>query len=94
MELDDSPRSVGNIEEEELDGELLIYHPEHGKIFTLNGTAAFIWSVCNGTRKLKEVADILHDEAPDQPRDNIERDVLEFADNLSDEGLLEAGGDE
>ncbi|MFB6356652.1 MAG: PqqD family protein, partial [bacterium] len=69
------------------------YHPSEGKVFNLNGTAAFIWSVCDGDRTLDEMVEIIHEEAPDQSRSVIENDVLDFAEDLLEEGLIENSGD-
>jgi PqqD family protein of HPr-rel-A system len=39
-----------------LDDELVLYEPAAGLTYVLNPTAAFIWSRCDGSRTLEQLA--------------------------------------
>ena len=72
---------------EDMDGEILLYRPSTHKAIHLNGTAAVIWRLCDGTRTVKDLVDCLVAEFPDaKPR--IARDVQEAIDQLLREGAL------
>lgn len=80
---------TSDIRAEELENEIVLYQPEEGEVRNLNGTGAFIWSLCNGSRTLGFIADQLIEEAPEADPEQIRQDVLAFARELVDEGLLE-----
>lgn len=50
---------------DELDGELLIFDPESGRIVQVNETAALIWQLCDGRHSLQELGDVLAEAYPE-----------------------------
>ncbi len=71
---------------EEMGEELLLYRP-NTRIIHLNGTAAAIWKLCDGTRTVRDVADCLEAAFPDaKPR--IAREVQDVVDQLLRDGAL------
>lgn len=72
---------------EEMDDEILLYRPSTHKAIHLNGTAAVIWKLCDGTRTAKDLVGDLADEFPDaQPK--ISEEVQEAVDLLLRDGAL------
>ncbi len=59
---------------EQLDNELLLYHPSRTQILYLNHTASLIWELCDGTRTVGEIAALLAVAYPDSA-DTILGDV-------------------
>ncbi len=59
---------------EELDGELLLYHPAKTETLYLNETAAIIWQLCDGSRSDHEIVEMLKESFP-EASDSIEGDV-------------------
>ncbi len=50
---------------EELDGENLLYRLGVHKAIHLNETATLIWKLCDGSRTMQEIMDLLKGEYPD-----------------------------
>lgn len=72
----------------EVDGEIVIVHPEKGEISAINRTGAMIWSLTDGTKSLREIGEALarrfgQDEAEVLP--HVER----FAESMLSLGLFE-----
>lgn len=55
------PKPYPNFQLEELDGEILLYHPSNTTIFYLNQTAALTWQLCDGNRSVGEIVSLLSD---------------------------------
>lgn len=89
MELKASiqPRPVAGYDIEEMDGEVVIYHPATEAIYYCNATAALIFRLCDGTRDLGTIVKLLQDAYPDAAS-QIERDVHTTIDELSRHGAL------
>lgn len=88
FELSSRPEANPELDVKEMEDELLVYHPETGELHNLNGTAAFIWSLCDGTWSLGDLAREIHREATGQDLDRVEDDVLSAAREMADKGLL------
>ena len=80
-------RPFPDIVVEEIDGEILLYRPSTHKAIHLNGTAALIWKLCDGTRTVNEVIDCLSSQFPDA-RSSIACEVQESIDQLLRDGAL------
>ncbi len=59
MVLSHKPRQKPDFRLEEIDGELLLYHPAQTTIMYCNATASFIWQLCDGKRTVEEIAILL-----------------------------------
>jgi hypothetical protein len=62
------PRPKTDFRLEELDGEMLLYHPNRTQIMYCNPSASLIWQLCDGQRSVAEIIALLcaayeHDEA-------------------------------
>ena len=71
-------------------GTHMIVYPERG--LALNESAAAIAKRCDGTRSVGAIAEELAREAGLTETEEIERDVVEFIEQLARKGLLEASG--
>lgn len=72
---------------EEMGEEVLLYRPTTHKAIHLNGTAAAIWKLCDGTRTLNDLVACLETAFPDaKPR--IAREVRDVVDQLLRDGAL------
>ena len=72
---------------EEMGEEVLLYRPTTHKAIHLNGTAAAIWKLCDGTRTLNDLVAALEIAFPDaKPR--IAGEVREVVDQLLRDGAL------
>ncbi len=75
----------------ELDGEAVIYDPDGGGLHHLNPTATVIFSVCDGTATVKELAADIGKAFRMSPQE-IERQVRALLRELRRGGLLEGAG--
>jgi hypothetical protein len=75
---------------EELDGELLLYHPATTATIYLNDTASLVWNLCNGERSVGEIMDVLKDSFP-EAADSIPEDVEMTLSEFVEHGAIELG---
>ncbi len=59
---------------ERIDGEISVYHPTLTTAVYLNETGALIWELCDGSRSVADIIDILSNHYPES-RLQIETDV-------------------
>ncbi len=81
------PTPVDGYRVEEIDGELLLYHPQSTATVYMNSTAALVWQLCDGKREVSEIVDILSESFPDSGSD-LGDDVLKALDSFHDQGAL------
>lgn len=72
---------------EEIDDELLLYHPAKTKAVYLNETAALVWQLCDSKRSVAEIVSLLKENYPDS--DTIQGDVEQTLQQLADNGAVE-----
>jgi pyrroloquinoline quinone biosynthesis protein D len=72
---------------EEMDGENLLYRLGSHKAIHLNDTASVIWKLCDGSRTVQEIIDVLKGEYPGS-ESAVESDVREAIELLVGEGAL------
>jgi len=72
---------------EEMEGENLLYRLGTHKAIHLNETATLIWKLCDGSRTVQDIVDLLKKEFPDSEAD-IAVDVREAVELLAGEGAL------
>lgn len=70
MTTENSARAAGPLRAEgfaveELDGELLLFSPAHGRVIALNQPAALVWSLCDGTRTIEEIGALIASAYPE-----------------------------
>lgn len=74
---------------QETAGEALLLHLDSGQYYSLDEVGGRIWSLCDGSRTVREIATWLAEEY-DQSPDVIEADVLELLQELADEQMVAA----
>lgn len=79
------PNSDFNLEE--IDNELLLYHPARARAVYLNQTAALVWQLCDTERSVAEIVSLLAEHYPDS--NNISKDVEDTLKQLADNGAID-----
>ena len=72
---------------EELDGELLLFHPSSETILHTNETGAIVWRLCDGQRTVAEIIDVLTAVYPESDAD-IAQDVPDLLAQFADQGAI------
>lgn len=82
------PRQKADFHLEQMDNELLLYHPGQTKTIYLNETASLIWQLCDGNRTVGEIAKLLKDAFPDGA-ESMEDDVDQTLHGFEEHGAIE-----
>ena len=90
MFLTSKPHRIPDYRLEEIDGELLLYHPDRTKIIYCNPSASLIWQLCDGQRTAQDIIDLLY-TAYNQP--DIAADVTATLDLFHQHGVIEYEAD-
>jgi hypothetical protein len=85
--IDLVPVPVADVKVEAIEGELLLYHPRLTKAIYLNPTAAVIWSLCDGQRRVSDIIQLIGESYPDA-RDQLTQEVFATLAQLRDSGVL------
>lgn len=88
--IDLVPVPVADIRVEAIAGELLLYHPQQTKAIYLNPSAAVIWSLCDGQRRIGEIIALIEESYP-EAKENLTEDVFATVAQLRDNGVLSTG---
>ena len=88
MTTEPMPRRHERYTVEWMDNESLIYRSPSKMAIYLNETATVIWKLCDGTRTVKEIIDLLVDAFPEAASD-VRADVKETIDELVRNGALQ-----
>jgi hypothetical protein len=86
MNLETYPKQAFGFFLEDMDGESVIYRLGAHKAIHLNGTAAVIWKLCDGSRSVKELVEFFKVEYPNES--DIPSDVEDIVEGLQKEGAL------
>jgi coenzyme PQQ biosynthesis protein PqqD len=81
------PTPVDGFQIETLDGEIVLLHPNRNIIVHGNQTGALIWQLCDGTRTVDEIVEILSEAYP-EARAEIRADVPPIIQTLVSRGAL------
>jgi coenzyme PQQ synthesis protein D (PqqD) len=81
------PRQAFGFFVEEMDGENLLYRLGGHKAIHLNDTATLIWKLCDGSRTVQEIIDLLRTNYPGAET-VVAADVREAVELLLSEGAL------
>lgn len=87
MKPENIPHPNDEFSLEEIDDELLLYHPAKTKAVYLNETAALVWQLCDSKRSVGEIVSLLEENYPES--DTIQSDVEATLKQLSDNGAVE-----
>lgn len=69
----------------ELDGEVVLLHPELGLYFGLNSTGTWVWNYLRGPRTVQEISDALAENF-DVESGSCLQDLLDLLRGMADEG--------
>jgi hypothetical protein len=87
MELDDIFRHADDALLEDMDGELLLYHPPTAITLHLNGPSAIVWQLCDGQRTCADIIDMVKEAYPQQA-DQVADDIEQVVTDLAERGVL------
>ncbi len=65
MPLSDIPQRQPDYRLEQLEDELILFHPSQAKILYCNPTASLIWRLCDGRRTAAEIVSLLRVAFPE-----------------------------
>jgi hypothetical protein len=88
MTTDTVPRRHERYSVEWMDNECLIYRSPSKTAIYLNETATVIWKMCDGTRTMREIIDLLVGAFPDSASE-VRADVQETIEELVRSGALQ-----
>ena len=75
---------------EELDGKLMLFDPASGRIVQANATAALVWGLCDGSRTLGEITELLAAYLGQEA--GVRADVPRIVRELLESGALRTAG--
>lgn len=90
MELYERPRRADDVVWRRGEDGVVVLNPNDGQYFSLDDVGGRIWDLCDGSRSVTEIAELLSAEY-DAPADEIGTDALELLAELGREGLVRAG---
>lgn len=88
MSQDRKPSRLAMVETEEVEGEVVIYHPGRERVIHLNPSAALVWHLCTGELSVSQIIEnlcALYPESSSQVRE----DVPGVMQHLTSEGVLD-----
>lgn len=92
MDLTCIPQQKPDFRLEQLDGELLLYHPSRTTIIYCNPTASLIWQLCDGARPVAEIVSLLS-AAYEQPADTLAAEVTATLEEFRQQQAIEYVGE-
>lgn len=82
-------RKIPQLDEERLDGELIVLHPLSLQVKVLNETATVLWDALDAFPTAEELASIVAEARPEIPADEARSIVSGFLDELVAAELVE-----
>ena len=82
------PKPVEGFQTQSLDGEIVLLHPARNTIIHLNQTGALVWQLCDCSRSVDEIIELLSAAYP-EALEAIAVDVPEIIQALVRQGALE-----
>jgi hypothetical protein len=87
MEAESHPRRGEQVLARQAADSLVLLDPKSGEYFSLDGVGARIWELCDGTRSVEEITDVITSEYG-EGRSTVESDVRELLGDLASERLV------
>ncbi len=87
IETNSKPQRKPDYRLEMIDGELLLYHLDQTQILYCNQTASLIWNLCDGTRPVDEIVELLKAAYPEAAGE-IASDVRSTLKTFLDSGAI------
>jgi len=75
---------------EDLENETLLYRTGSQTAIYLNASAALVWRLCDGTRSVKDIVDLLVESYP-EAKEILPQDVEQAVSMLLDNGAIFVG---
>lgn len=72
---------------QEVSGSVILFHMDSGRYYALNEVGTRAWELCDGSRTLSEIVDVLAGEY-EAPQQMIHEDITMLFSDLSNEQLL------
>ncbi len=88
INLDSKPRRKNDYRLEQLDDEMVLYHPAETRILYFNQTASLIWQLCDGERTAGEMIRLLSESYPEAASE-IAGDVQATLQQFEEQGCIE-----
>ena len=88
MKPDSKPRRKTDYRLEQLDGEMVLYHPSETKVLYFNQTASLIWQLCDGERTAADMIRLLSESYPESAGE-IASDVHSTLQQFEEQGCVE-----
>ncbi len=82
-----NPRQAADVVSELIDDEVLLYHPTSTTAVYLSATAALVWSLCDGSRSVDEITEIIAGNFP-ASAGSVAADVAEALAQLQQAGVV------
>jgi len=76
-----------------LDGEFL-WNSHGGDAIYLNGSAAVIWGLCDGSSTVGEIVELIAQAYADDDSGSVRSDVLEALVDMADQGIIQLSDNE
>lgn len=82
------PVQVPGFKLEEMDDEVILFHPTRSTVVHTNQSGALIWQLCDGRRSVEEIIALLRQTYPDSAA-AIAGDVERVLSDLTDSGVIQ-----
>jgi hypothetical protein len=86
---DAAPRRAAGTSYEVIDGEAVVIDPDGQELVTLNAVGTLVWEHLDGRRGIDELVDVLLSQLDGVSREELDRDVRDYLDELRSAGLVE-----
>lgn len=90
IQLQDRPSHADQVIAQETSGTLVLLSIPSGQYYSLNELGARVWKLCDGTRTVAEIIELIGKEY-DAPLDRIRDDVIALLRELGSERLVSSG---
>jgi coenzyme PQQ biosynthesis protein PqqD len=87
VNLDTVPRQAARIVAQQAAGQWVLLDVSTGQYYGLDQVGGRIWQLCDGTRSVRQIAEVLSDEF-DAAGQSVENDVAGLVSELVGESLL------
>jgi len=89
--LNQIPSPLPDFKLQQMDDEIVLYHPAQTRIVYLNQSASLVWSLCDGVRTTQDIIDLLAEAYPDAAGE-IPTDVQAAIQQFLENGCIELAG--
>ena len=87
MMFTNKPQRTPNYQLEQIDDELLLFHPSETSILYCNATASLVWQLCDGQRTVQEIINLLKDAYP-EAEETLADDIKSSLDQFAQQGAI------